>query len=200
MAKGVKYPQPNISLLLSLVALACSVTIVALTTSGALRGPRGQPGACPQCNVSESFAIAYNGGMTLLTDNTFANVVNWSSTVDTLAFPDVPTSILYTDLASGVLNLAAGTFTVGAAGVYDVKFNSYMNGAYVHLVVDGVGNAVSASPDTIIYSGLFKLQVGDVVRLTTVTSHTPLNLPRDTTTQADVELPTYALIWSMIRK
>jgi hypothetical protein len=197
MRKSTKYPKVDTSLLLSLIALAGTLTLVALTASGVMRGPRG---ICPVCNVSESFSIAYNGGMTLSTSNVFVNVINWTATVDTLAFPDVPPAVLFTDLMSGTLDLATGTFTVGAPGVYAVEFNSYLNSAYIHVTVQGVGNALSYSQDNIIFGTLLKLQAGDVVRLTAVCDNAPLDLLRDTTTQESAELPTYALTWSMAKK
>lgn len=202
MAKYPQGPPPNVTFLFSLLALTGTLVVVSLTSSGVLRGPRGVCNAT--CTgATEVFSIAMRSDHVFANANLYESVVNWTDAVDTLNYPDVSPSVLFQHLNASVLDLAAGTFTVGTAGTY--QFFLTQNGqspdsiSYVRLTINGAGNLDGWQTDAALYPSLLNLDAGMVVGVEMLT----LNLP--TTTPAAAQpfyLPgafAYNLIWKMVK-
>jgi hypothetical protein len=215
MQRKVKPPPvglPALMFTLGMAMLLTGIVLVALSISGTFeggRGPRGYNGSTgatgPSGNgsiVPEAFSVAYIGGQTINDINTTIQLTNWTDTVDTLTFPDLPTSYLFRDLTLGTLNLTTGEFTVGADGVYVVTHPQYAPGggdAYLHVSVNGVGAAVSYMYDAAIFSTLLRLVQGDTVRIMVIAGNSPNTLAVEWTTQEPTFLPTYGIVWTMYK-
>lgn len=168
------------------------------------RGPQGIQGpAGANGTTTESFAIAMLGDYSIDTPNVYGVVPNWTATVDTGLYPQVAPQSLFVNLDTGVLDLAAGTFTVGTAGIYTVTFPQTVASDFSNAkpcpFVNGVGAGCTALGDFAMHTMHFDLAAGDVVDMRVTYSNTGLVTSGVWDYSIDPGTRTYSFVWSMTK-
>ncbi len=187
----------------SVYAVTWSVQKVASASCAeGVPGPPGLPGSCSCGNAAESFSVALETSFLVPFANTLEPIVGWT---DTSTLPDIPAGLLFQNLDTGSLDLAAGVFTVGVPGVYYISYSQ--NGLaefttfYLQMMVNGVASVVSPYTDGAIYSALLSLDTGDTVQIAAINSNDGEILPAINTLQSFSALApnnqTYNIVWRM---
>lgn len=104
-------------------------------------------------------------------NNAWTNLTNLTTTLNTVAFPTFPVNSLYNNLTSGVLDVAAGTFTPGVSGQYMFTISNRS----VDTTAPGVQTSVGLRVGSDIYrdpvtsygkfTAMLDLTAGDLVEL-----------------------------------
>lgn len=203
-----KQSGASLNAVLFVLNVAALTTLTTLASVGMFKGEKGPAGAIGLpgygSNMSESFAVAYTGGMLLDVVDVPELVVNWTDVVDTGAYPEYSPRGLFRALTYGSFSLTSGTFTVGVNGTYRASFQQYAQGndgaTYPQLLVNGVGNAMSPYGDSAVTTLLLRLVVGDVLQMTLTSSGAPFNVvPPNFASFNPPYSNTYALVWAMER-
>lgn len=204
----VKPSSVNLNALLFVLNVAALATLATLSATGVFKGEQGRRGVIGfpgyGSNTSESFAVAYAGGLVLDTVDVPEVVTNWTDTVDTLAYPDFSPRALFRALTYGSFNLNTGTFTVGVNGTYRISFQQSVQGndgsTYAQVLINGVGSSMSLFGDAAFFNGVLRLVEGDVLQITLTSNGASSNVVPPTVISLNPPYTaSYILVWGMDR-
>lgn len=112
-------------------------------------GPAGAAGTPGGINQVEGFGVILSQNWVHGVGSDFKRVTDWTTTISPVDFPAIDTQLGFNTLStgSGTLDLAAGTFTAAANGLYQINLNYYSNPVNVLVTRNAAATSATRPPE-----------------------------------------------------